>query len=38
VFETVTLRPKKTDVTVQLVALLWVPVWQDKLGNITQAW
>jgi hypothetical protein len=38
VFETLTLRPKKTDVTVQLASLLWVPTWQDKLGNTTQAW
>ncbi len=37
-FETITLRPKKTDVTVQLVALLWAPTWQDNLGNTSQAW
>ena len=37
-FETVTIRPKKTDITVQLVALLWAPYWQDAMGNTTQAW
>ena len=37
-FETVTIRPKKTDVTVQVVALLWAPYWQDALGNTSQAW
>jgi len=36
--ETVTIRPKKTDVTVQLTALLWAPFWQDAQGNIAQAW
>ena len=36
--ETFNLRPKKTDITVQLAALLWVPMWQDPLGNVTPAW
>jgi hypothetical protein len=37
-FETVTLRPKKTDIAVQLVALLWAPYWEDARGNLKQAW
>jgi hypothetical protein len=37
-FETVTIRPKKTDITVQLMALLWAPYWQDAQGNTSQAW
>lgn len=37
-FDTVTLRPKKTDVTVQLMTLLWMPYWQDAQGNVSQAW
>jgi hypothetical protein len=37
-FETVTIRPKKTDISVQFLALLWAPYWQDTQGNATQAW
>ena len=37
-FDTVTIRPKKTDISVQLLALLWAPYWQDTQGNATQAW
>jgi DNA helicase HerA-like ATPase len=37
-FETVVIRPKKTDITVQLTALLWAPFWQDARGGTTQAW
>lgn len=36
--ETVTIRPKKADIDVQLVALLWAPHWQDDRGQVTQAW
>jgi len=35
--EPVTLKPKRTDVTVQLVALAWVPVWKDAEGRLTPA-
>jgi hypothetical protein len=37
-FDSVTVRPKKTDISVQLVALLWAPHWQDAEGNTVQAW
>ena len=37
-FENVVVRPKKTDITIQLMALLWAPYFQDSLGNIKQAW
>jgi hypothetical protein len=37
-FESVSVRPKKTDISVQLVALLWAPYWQDTQGNTGQAW
>jgi hypothetical protein len=37
-FETITIRPKKTGISVQLVALLWAPYWQDTQGSTTQAW
>lgn len=36
--ETLTIRPKKTDIVVQVVSLTWAPYWQDSLGNLTQAW
>lgn len=36
--ESYELRPKKTDITVSLVALTWVPFWQDDKGGIQPAW
>jgi hypothetical protein len=36
--ETVTLRPKRTELTVQLVALAWVPCWRDAEGRLTPAY
>ena len=36
--ETVTIRPKKTNISVQLVALTWAPFWQDAQGSLTPAW
>jgi hypothetical protein len=36
--ETLALRPKKTNVAVRLVALVWVPGWQDAQGKVTPAW
>ncbi len=35
--ETLTIKPKKADITVQLVALAWVPHWRDAQGNLTPA-
>jgi hypothetical protein len=32
------LRPKRTDVSVQLVALAWAPVWEDDRGGRTPAY
>ncbi|MBE7553568.1 MAG: ATP-binding protein [Anaerolineales bacterium] len=37
-FETVAIKPKKTDISVQLVALAWAPCWQDSQGQVTPAW
>jgi len=37
-FESLAVRPKKTDISVQLIALLWAPYWQDSFGNLKQAW
>jgi len=36
--ETVEIRPKKTDISVQLVSLAWAPYRQDTQGQITPAW
>jgi hypothetical protein len=36
--ETTTVKPRRADVTIQLVALAWVPFWQDELGGRTPAW
>jgi hypothetical protein len=36
--ESYLLRPKKTDVSVSLLALIWVPYWQDDKGGIQAAW
>ena len=36
--ETLSLKPKKTDIQVQLTTLTWVPSWQDEQGNLTPAW
>ena len=35
--EALTVAPKKTGITVQLVALTWVPSWQDASGSRTPA-
>ena len=36
--ETVTIRPKKSNITVELLGLSWVPHWQDSRGQQTPAW
>ena len=36
--EHLVLRPKRTEVTVQLVALAWAPVWVDEAGRRTPAY
>ena len=35
--ETVTLRPKKTNITAKLVALAWTPFWAEAGGKTTPA-
>jgi hypothetical protein len=37
-FDTVTIKPKKTNIAVQLCALAWAPYWKDAQGTITPAW
>jgi len=35
--EPLTIAPKKTGIAVQLVALTWVPFWDDGRGGRTEA-
>ncbi len=36
-FETYEIKPKKRDISVSLVALVWSPYWQDEKGGIKPA-
>ncbi|MCF6277476.1 MAG: hypothetical protein L3J16_01845 [Anaerolineales bacterium] len=36
--ETLSLKPKKADIQVQLMTLVWVPYWKDKQGDLAPAW
>ncbi len=36
--ETIALKPKKTNITPKLVALVWVPHWAGADGELTPAW
>jgi hypothetical protein len=36
--ETLSLRPKKSNIAVQLVALAWAPYWREASGAATPAW
>ena len=36
--ETITIRPKKSNITVDLLGLGWVPHWQDTQGHSTPGW
>lgn len=36
--EPLTIKPKKADIGVQLVALAWVPHWRDAQGLLTPIW
>ncbi|MBM4429980.1 MAG: ATP-binding protein [Chloroflexi bacterium] len=38
ILETLPIRPKKTDISVQLVTLAWAPYWQDAQGMAMPAW
>jgi hypothetical protein len=33
--ETLEIRPKKTDISVRVLGLGWVPYWRDELGGLT---
>ena len=36
--ETFSIKPKKTNISIQLVALAWAPYWRDDSGGTTPAW
>jgi hypothetical protein len=36
--DTIVVKPSKSDILIQLVALVWVPHWQDAQGSVTPAW
>jgi hypothetical protein len=36
--QTLAIRPKKSDISVQLLALVWSPYWLDAQGATSQAW
>ena len=36
--ESITIRPKKTNISITIVSLAWVPFWQDSSGHMTPAW
>lgn len=38
VLETISIKPTKTDILVQLGSLAWAPYWKDETGNLTPAW
>ena len=37
-FEPIAVRPAKTDISLQLLALGWLPYWQSSTGQVTQGW
>ncbi len=37
-FDTLTIKPKKTNIAVQLCTLVWAPYWKDAQGTLTPAW
>jgi hypothetical protein len=36
--ETVTVLPKKSDITIRLAGLGWTPFWMNPQGEHTPAW
>ncbi|MCC6188105.1 MAG: ATP-binding protein [Anaerolineales bacterium] len=36
--DTLAIRPKKTNIAVQALALAWMPKWRDAQGTVTPAW
>jgi Skp family chaperone for outer membrane proteins len=38
VLEKVLVRPRKSDITVDALGLVWMPHWKDASGSMTGAW
>jgi len=36
--ETIAIKPKKTNISVQLLGLAWAPFWRDDSGEVQGAW
>jgi len=36
--ETVSLKPKKSDIIVKLLTLAWAPYWHDAQGKAVSGW
>lgn len=36
--ETISLKPKKKDINLRVIALAWTPQWRDERGDLTNAW
>jgi hypothetical protein len=36
--EKVLIRPRKSDITVDALGLVWMPYWKDASGSTTGAW
>ncbi|GJL53383.1 MAG: ATP-binding protein [Nitrospirales bacterium] len=36
--ESITIRPKKTNISMRLTTLAWVPYWKNLSGDMTPAW
>jgi len=36
--EQISIRPTKSNISVQLLALCWLPYWQEPTGKVTPAW
>jgi hypothetical protein len=36
--ETISIKPKKTNISVRLLSLAWAPFWLDPQGNATAGW
>jgi hypothetical protein len=36
--DTISIKPKKTNISVRLVTLAWAPHWQNAAGRLTPAW
>jgi hypothetical protein len=38
VLEKILMRPRKSDITVDALGLVWMPYWKDASGNMTATW